>query len=200
LDTSVCALIQCNAPVLCPSSVAAFLHENYLNFIDHEAMEDVAAASAYLSDSGRCNTAKLHPARTVRHILCSVLFKCSWSSPLEPWFQNHTKLARHLLVNHAPPGALANNKMMGGLRWCSITARLTKGRPGCPPRGQLHFPSLPVHFTPLFTDCGGLEKPSSIEEYGTINSFAHVLLSTCLSFLFPLTCSSEENSSGGRLL
>jgi len=33
-------------------AVAAFLHENYLNFIIEDAIEDVAAAAGYMSDAG----------------------------------------------------------------------------------------------------------------------------------------------------
>lgn len=35
-------------------SVAAFLHENYPNFVELGAAEDVAASAAYLSDAGGC--------------------------------------------------------------------------------------------------------------------------------------------------
>ncbi len=35
-----------------PAGAAAFLHENYLQFVDEEAIDDVAAAAAYLSDAG----------------------------------------------------------------------------------------------------------------------------------------------------
>ena len=40
--------------LLCLPSVASFLHENYLNFIHEDALEDVATAAAYMSDSGVC--------------------------------------------------------------------------------------------------------------------------------------------------
>ena len=39
-------------------SVAAFLHENYLNFIDEEAIEDVTMAASYMSDAGELMTAR----------------------------------------------------------------------------------------------------------------------------------------------
>ena len=35
-----------------PSSVASFLHENYLNFVDEASVEDAAAACSYFSDAG----------------------------------------------------------------------------------------------------------------------------------------------------
>ena len=35
-----------------PASVAAFLHENYLNFVDEASVEDAAAACSYFSDAG----------------------------------------------------------------------------------------------------------------------------------------------------
>jgi hypothetical protein len=35
-----------------PASVAAFLHENYLNFVHEDSVEDAAAACNYLSDAG----------------------------------------------------------------------------------------------------------------------------------------------------
>ena len=36
-----------------PASVAAFLHENYLNFVDEASVEDAAAACSYFSDAGQ---------------------------------------------------------------------------------------------------------------------------------------------------
>jgi len=35
-----------------PGSVAAFLHENYLNFVEEDSVEDAAAACSYFSDAG----------------------------------------------------------------------------------------------------------------------------------------------------
>lgn len=35
-----------------PGSVAAFLHENYLNFVHEDSVEDAAAACSYFSDAG----------------------------------------------------------------------------------------------------------------------------------------------------
>lgn len=34
------------------STAAAFLHENMLEFVDHDAVEDAAGACSYLSDAG----------------------------------------------------------------------------------------------------------------------------------------------------
>ena len=36
-----------------PASILGFVQENYLDFIEERAMEDVASASAYLSDAGK---------------------------------------------------------------------------------------------------------------------------------------------------
>jgi hypothetical protein len=35
-------------------AVTAFLHANYLSFIDEGAVDDMSLAAAYLSDAGRC--------------------------------------------------------------------------------------------------------------------------------------------------
>jgi hypothetical protein len=48
------------------STAAAFLHENMLEFVDHDAVEDAAGACSYLSDAGLptsfCEACPLHLA------------------------------------------------------------------------------------------------------------------------------------------
>lgn len=56
-----------------PLTITSFLHENYLDFIDEGAMDDVADAAGYLSDAGGGRLAAgmmLRSGPRSVHVLC----------------------------------------------------------------------------------------------------------------------------------
>ena len=62
-------------------TAAAFLHENMLEFVDHNAVEDAAGACAYLSDAGllRCSFPVAHlSCRPRRATVCASVPQCCW--------------------------------------------------------------------------------------------------------------------------